>query len=51
MKTVATVLFQHADAAKISGIAGMSRRNEPGKGDWRCLEKREPPMTLIEFGN
>jgi len=51
LKSVATVFSQHADAVKISGIAGTRRGNEPGEGDRRGLEECEPPMTVIEFGH
>jgi hypothetical protein len=43
------VFFHHPDARKLSGIAGVRRRNEASKGNRDRFGKYKPPMPLIEF--
>jgi hypothetical protein len=51
LQSVAAVLFQHADTAKISCVVVVRGRNDAGKADRHCLVKGEPPMSLIECRN
>ena len=49
LQALATMLSQHADTDKISGIVGMRRWNHTGKSIGSALAESQPPMALIEF--
>jgi hypothetical protein len=51
LQCAAGVPLQHADPAKIPGVADMCRRNQPGKADGQAIIVCQPPMPNVEFGN
>ena len=51
LKPASAMLLQHADTADVTGVAGMRRRHDTGKGNRYRFAIRQPPVAPVEWRN